>query len=432
MNRNFNTGSFVIDGLAGQRKLSGEIKVSGAKNAAIKVMVASIIFDGPICLEGIPEIEDVNRISELLSAAGIDVNKTGNHSYTLTASDNLSEELDAEISRTTRSSIVAVAPLLAHTGRVVFSNPGGCNLGSRPIDLFIEGYEKMGASVSQEGDRFEVVAKDGKLKGANIFFRIQSHTATETFMMAAVLAEGRTVLENCALEPEVKSLADFLIKCGADIKGAGTHTIVIEGGKPLESKGVIYKTIPDRLETGSFMILGALTGEKIKITGCNAEHVRMTIETLRHAGIEIETGKDEIIVKGKELKKGLPVRTHEYPGLPTDLQAPMAVFLTQAPGESSIFEAIYEDRLGYVNELKNMGADIKLQDSHRAIIKGPTPLKATGLTAPDIRAGLAFIIAGAIAEGETIIHNAYMIDRGYENLENRLREIGLSIKRLKD
>ena len=419
--------SFKIKGFAGERKLNGSITVSGAKNAALKVMASSLLFTDFVEILNIPEIEDVKRIEEILEGLGARIESSPNKRKII-----LPKELKTDLLRgpaqATRSSIVLTGPLLARTGRASFPNPGGCSIGDRPIDLFLEGFKKMGAKISSEGETYVAIAPNG-LSAMEFFFKVQSHTGTETLMMAAILAKGKTILKNCALEPEIKSLADFLNSCGAKISGAGTSTIVIDGGKVLSSKENIYETMPDRIETGSFMVLGALAAEKITIENCVPEHVEIVTEILRTAGVKIEINKNKITVCGQKNLSAVNVRTHEYPGLPTDLQAVMAVFLTQAKGQSAVFETIYENRLGYISDLAAMGADIKIQDTHRALVNGLTPLIGKKLKAPDLRAGFAFTIAAIIAKGESVIENAYVIDRGYEHLAERLSAIGADIQR---
>ncbi|MDP2593199.1 MAG: UDP-N-acetylglucosamine 1-carboxyvinyltransferase [bacterium] len=423
-------GDFLIRGNGGIRKLQGKIAVSGAKNAAIKVMAASFLFEDEVRLRNIPEIEDLFHIAKILESVGVSADFPEKHTVLLKSQKNIGNEISNELGSKTRSSIVLTAPILARTGKVVFGNPGGCNLGERPIDLWLDGYRKMGANVKEENGLFKVEAKNGKLRGAEIFFKVQSHTATEGMMLAACLAEGKTVLKNCALEPEVKSLADFLNSCGAKIDGAGTHTITVQGTGLLSAKGKEYITIPDRIEAGSFLILGALAAKELVIEKCEPKHFEIVTEILRSVGSEVEIAADTATVRGGKPFKALPVRTHEYPGLATDLQAPMAVLLSQMEGKSSLFETIYEGRLNYLPELQKMGVGAKLKDSHRAIINGPSKLTGCETTALDIRSGMALIIAAAIAEGETFIHNAYMVDRGYDRIEERLRGIGMGIERI--
>ena len=400
---------FIVEGQGGRRTLRGTIAVKGAKNAALKALAASVLFDDSIVLQNLPDIEDVKRMQELL-AGGLPV-------------------LKKDIAERLRASIVLTGPVLARYGTVTFPFPGGCVLGERPIDLFLEGFRKLGATVDENGDLFVIT---GKLKGARIFFPSVSVTATETLLLAATIAEGETVLENAAMEPEIGALIRYLNKCGAHIQGADTPTLTIQGtgGKLLHSGGVPYVTPPDRIETGSFLILAALCGEEVKITNCEPRHVDALLVLLRRAGVNLEVGKDFITVKqGPFLLKSVSVRTHEYPGFPTDLQAPMAVFLSQCEGEATILETIFDGRFRYTDDLIRMGADITVMNPHKIWIKGPSALSRKELESPDLRGGLAYIIAAAVAEGTSTIDNAYLIDRGYEHIESRLQKLGLNIKR---
>ena len=400
---------FIVEGQGGRRTLRGTIAVKGAKNAALKALAASVLFDDSIVLQNLPDIEDVKRMQELL-AGGLPV-------------------LKKDIAERLRASIVLTGPVLARYGTVTFPFPGGCVLGERPIDLFLEGFKKLGATVDENGDLFVIT---GKLKGARIFFPSVSVTATETLLLAATIAEGETVLENAAMEPEIGALIRYLNKCGAHIQGADTPTLTIQGtgGKLLHSGGVPYVTPPDRIETGSFLILAALCGEEVKITNCEPRHVDALLVLLRRAGVNLEVGKDFITVKqGPFLLKSVSVRTHEYPGFPTDLQAPMAVFLSQCEGEATILETIFDGRFRYTDDLIRMGADITVMNPHKIWIKGPRALSRKELESPDLRGGLAYIIAAAVAEGTSTIDNAYLIDRGYEHIESRLQKLGLNIKR---
>ncbi len=404
-----NKNKFIVEGLGGRRALRGAIAVKGAKNAALKALAASVLFDDPIPMQNLPDIEDVKRMQELL-AGGLPV-------------------LKKDIAERLRASIVLTGPVLARYGTVTFPFPGGCVLGERPIDLFLDGFRAMGATVEEKDDLFII---SGKLLGAKIFFPSVSVTATETLMLAATLAEGETVLQNAAMEPEIGALIRYLNQCGAHIEGADTPTLVIQGtgGKLLHSGGVPYVTPPDRIETGSFLILAALCGEEVKITGCEPRHVDALLVLLRRAGVNLEVGKDFIEVKGKAtIYRSVSVRTHEYPGFPTDLQAPMAVFLSQCDGEATILETIFDGRFRYADDLIRMGADITVMNPHKIWIKGPRALSRKELESPDLRGGLAYLIAAAVAEGTSTIDNAYLIDRGYEHIENRLQNLGLNIKR---
>lgn len=429
---------FLISGLAGKKKLSGKVSIPGAKNATLKAMAAAILFEDEVSLSNVPMIEDVSRTADLLAELGAKVTTHGHLCHIETDGIN-STDLSSEISKRLRASIVFSGPLMARFGKVSFPHPGGCVIGERPIDLFLEGFQKMGAklSVEDEGERTRYVlrASAGKLRGAELFFRIQSVTGTETFLMAGVLAEGETVIKNAALEPEIVALADFLNSCGAKIEGAGTTTIRIRGGKLLFSRGKKFEIPPDRIDAGSFLILSALVGKDVEITNCNPAHLESLIDLLRSSGAVIHAGKNFLRVKrglGIRNKKtrAVDVKTHEYPGFPTDLQAPMVVYLTQATGESMVFETIFEGRLNYTEALSRMGADIVTMDPHRVIVKGPTALSGKELESPDLRAGLAFVIAAVIAKGDSVIHNVYNIDRGYERIEERLRKLGVSIERV--
>lgn len=426
---------FIIQGLGGQKKLSGEIKVNGSKNAVLPVMAACVLFEDNFILENVPEIEDLNRMIEIFSGLGIKVTQQSKNEYLIDSQGLNKTEINEEASKRLRASVIFTGPLLARFGELTFPHPGGCVIGVRPIDLFLEGFEKMGAKIEIKNNKYVISTQGEKLQGTNIFFKIPSVTATETFIMAGVLAEGKTILKNVAMEPEIVSLVDFLNLCGAQIVGAGTPTIEITGGTLLKAKGRKYKTIPDRIETGSFLILGALCAEKLKICDCFPQHLEVLTEMLKNSGVEIEVGEDYLMIvnNGEKQNKdfrAFNIKTHEYPGFPTDLQAPLTVYLTQVTGESLVFETIFEGRLNYTDDLKIMGADIKMWDSHRVTITGPTLLKGKELDGPDIRTGFAFIIASLVAKGESIINNVYYIDRGYAKVEERLQQIGVEIKRV--
>lgn len=424
--------SFFIKGLAGKRKLSGEIVVNGAKNACLPVMASSLLFEGGISISNVPKIEDVSRMSELLENLGAKIDSSEDQ-MNISFSKEISGDLDEEISKRMRASIFLIGPLLSRVGAVSFPHPGGCVIGERPIDLFLFGFEKMGASVEEKNGKYFLKAGRGGLKGAEIFFPFQSVGATETLMMAAVLAKGKTILKNVALEPEVVSLGKFLSSCGAKIKGLGTTTLEIEGGGLLKNNKREHKIIPDRIEAGCFLILGALSATDLLIKNCEPNHLEALIALLGSSGVNIEIGENWIRVKNDILSKsfsGFNVKTHEYPGFPTDLQAPITVFLTQANGSSVVFETLFDSRLNYTADLIKMGADITLWDAHRAMVKGPTPLKGRELDGPDIRAGLAFVIAAIVGRGNSTINNIYYIDRGYEKIEERLRKIKVNIERV--
>jgi len=424
---------FVITGLAGAKTLSGQISVGGAKNAILKVLAASVLFRDGFSVGNVPIIEDVAQMLNLLKELGGQVKALDPHRYEL-KTDLLNRfVLDPGLSKRLRASIVLTGPLLARFGEVRFPHPGGCVIGKRPIDLFLESFKKMGARIIEEGELFIIKAENSKLKGAEIFFKNQSVTATETFMMAGVLAEGETILKNCALEPEIVSLGEFLIAGGAKIAGLGTSTLEIEGGDLLSGQDQVYETIPDRIEAGSFIVLGALAAKDLTITNCRPEHLDSLINLLCSTGVEIEIGDNWVKVKNTRPEKkfsAVDIKTHEYPGFPTDLQAPMSIFLTQAAGQSFIFETIFEGRLNYLEALNRLGAKTKILDAYRAIIDGPTKLEGREIESPDLRAGLAYVLAAIIASGRSVVHNVGYIDRGHERIEDRLKIIGVKIERI--
>lgn len=406
--------TFIVEGLAGKKILKGEVQVRGAKNAALKALPASVLFEDEMTYENLPHIEDVKRMQELL--VGL---KEG-------------PVLKKEIAERLRASVVLTGPVLARYGEVTFPYPGGCVLGERPIDLFVLGFTALGADVKEEGDLFHIKARGGRLKGATIFFPFVSVTATETMMLAAVLADGVTEIHNAAMEPEIPHLAAYLNTCGAQIEGAGTSVIKITGGGLLKANGKPYVTLPDRIEAGSFIILAALAGKEVTITHCVPGHVGALLAVLRRAGVDIEIGDTYVTVRGNKPNseyKLTSVRTHEYPGFPTDLQAPMAVFMTQCMGEGTLLETIFDARFRYVDDLVRMGADITVMNPHKILVRGPRALSRKDLEGPDLRAGLAYLIAAAVATGTSTISNAYVIDRGYEKIEERLQNLGLNIKR---
>ncbi|MCF7795074.1 UDP-N-acetylglucosamine 1-carboxyvinyltransferase [Patescibacteria group bacterium] len=414
---------FIIQG---QKSLSGEIAVKGAKNSALKIIPASILSDEPIKIKNLPDIEDVGKSLDLLSSLGANIKRHNGKIDVETKNINTSI-LEPKLADKFRTSIMFVGPLLARFKEVHFPHPGGCVIGAggRPIDLFLEGFKALGAEVNVKGGFYEIKAKE--LKGNEYFFTNVSVTGTESLMMTATLAKGTTTLKNCAMEPEIKALADYLNKQGAKIKGAGSPTIIIEGVKKL-SAGT-FNIVPDRIETGSFAIMAAATKSELKITNCEPNHILSLLAIFKKIGIDYEQGKNWLKIKASKKFKPYNIKTHEYPGFPTDLQSPYTVLMTQASGFSIIHETIYDRRLLYVDMLSQMGANIIMCDPHRAVVNGPTPLHAKKLISPDIRAGIALIIAALIAKGQTEIDNIYQIDRGYEKLDERLRNLGADIVR---
>ena len=418
---------FIIKGGA---KLSGTISVNGAKNSALKILATLILSDQKCTITNFPFIEDTLCTIELLESLGAKV-KINKESKTVEVDPSgiKKTSLEDNFVRRLRSSILLAGPMLARFGEVEMPHPGGCVIGKRPIDLFLDGFEKFGAKIKYDDNGFKLEAKNGKLKGARIFFPQITVTGTETMMMAAVLAEGKTILQNCAMEPEIPVLAEYLNKCGAKITGAGTSTIIIDGVEKI-SAGEFY-VIPDRIETGTFLMMGLLTKSEIKIDKCVPEHLGSAISILQKAGAKLEIGEDYIITKPSKLK-AVSIVTHEYPGFVTDLQPPYTLLMTQAEGQCIIHESIFEGRLFFTDQLATMGANVIMCDPHRVVVSGPTPLRGKKLTSPDLRAGITLVLAGMIAEGTTTIENIYQIDRGYEKIEERLQKIGADIKRVKE
>jgi UDP-N-acetylglucosamine 1-carboxyvinyltransferase len=440
--------SFIIEGLAGRKKLRGTVTINGAKNAALKAMAAAVLFDGPIQLENVPNTDDIRTMAEILKKLGAKI-IWRDEILEIDASEIETTGIDPELAQSMRASIVLTGPMLGRFGQVSFPMPGGCVIGARPIDLFLEGYEKMGAKVVLKNNLYHIKAAGGP-RGMEMVFNKVSVGGTETLMMAAVLAKGKTILKNCAREPEIGNVAEWLNACGARIKGIGTSTIEIEGtGGNLLSAKKSFVTISDRIEAGSFLILGALCAEELTITKCRPEHLKATINILKKSGvqIEVENGKSKsnnentgtIRVRNDKAGntfKAFNMRTREYPGFPTDLQAPLVVFLTQAEGESVVLETIFEGRFKYVEDLIKMGADITVMNPREIIVKGPTPLArlpdAEELRAHDIRAGLAIVLSALVGRGKFRVNNVNLIDRGYERLEKKLQALGAKIKRVRD
>ncbi|GMU74164.1 MAG: UDP-N-acetylglucosamine 1-carboxyvinyltransferase [Candidatus Campbellbacteria bacterium] len=428
------TEAFRITGLNGEKKLSGEISVSGSKNNALPLLASSVLFAGPVSFSNVPDITDVDKMFELLRNAGAVVTREGDV-VTVDPAGVAHGEIDVAVANKLRASIILTGSLLGRTRRITFPSPGGCVIGKRPIDLFLEGYTKLGATVTENENIFTVSAD--KLSGMEFFFRLQSVTGTEALLMASALAHGTTTLKNVALEPEVTDLAEFLRDAGASIEGVGTNTLTIHGtgGIPLKNNSKEpHRVIPDRIEAGSYLVLGALCAHDLTLKGCNPSHLELPIITLQEMGVPVEVRGTDVVISNntKPNNAFLPasIRTHEYPGFPTDLQSPYTVLCTQAEGESVIEEMIFEGRLAYTADLVSMGADITVAHPHKAVVKGPAKLSGRELYTPDLRAGLAYIIAACVGKGVSLIHNIHYVDRGYENAEAKLRQIGVAIERV--
>lgn len=413
---------FIIQG---QNTLSGEIKVAGAKNAALKILAATLLSDEIWHIKNVPDIADIKIMIELLKDLGVDIEKITPHEYKIQAKNICKNELNPELVHKLRASIVMLAPLLVRCGEVKFPHPGGCMIGKRPIDIYLDNFKTAGAEVEVKNGYYHIKAK--RLRGAKFIFPWISHTATESAILQGVLAQGKTILINTACEPEVEFLANSLVKCGAKIKGQGSHYIEIEGVKKLS--GGTFEIIPDRIETGTFAILGALCGD-IKITNCKPSQLEVFWKMLARAGAKIDIRENIVYIKKSSNFNVCEVRTHEYPGFVTDLQPPFTVLMTQAHGMSLMHETIYEGRLFYTDILNKMGAKIIMCDPHRVVVFGPTKLYGAKIESPDLRAGIALLIAALIAEGKSEIQNIYQIDRGYENIEGRLKALGAKIERV--
>lgn len=412
---------FVI---RGGRPLNGEIAVGGMKNAATPLLAATLLITGPCLFRNMPRLSDVERMLDILRSLGATADWVGEHELSVDTRRADIAHIDAKLVKSMRSSILLLGPLLSRFHEVTLPEPGGCIIGNRPIDDHLNVLAGLGAEIEHEDAGYRL--KSAKLKG-NVILPVFSVTATENAIMAAVLAEGRTVIKLAAAEPHVEDLARFLNAAGARIRGAGTHTIVIEGVKRL--KGVEHAVIPDQIEAGTFAALAAVTKGTLKITGIEPEHLDMTLVQLRRAGIHYEIGRHSLEIGSQSSLRSFRLQTLPYPGLPTDLQSPFGVVATQCAGTSLIQDPMYEGRLGYVNELIKMGANAVICDPHRVLVTGPTPLYGMEIRGLDLRAGATLVIAGLVASGETILHGAEVIDRGYELLDERLRAVGADIER---
>ena len=406
----------------GKKELSGTIRISGAKNAAVAIIPAAIITDEEVTLCNVPEISDTNSLEEILSFLNVDV-KRATESMIINPKRMKNKPIPAEISDKLRASYYFMGALLTKYKYVEMCFPGGCKIGTRPINLHLDGFKKLGATVKIEGEKY--IIKADKLIGTRIYLDIASVGATINIMLAAIKAEGTTIIENAAREPEIVNVATFLNNMGAQITGAGTSVIKIHGVEKLK-KGFI-EIIPDRIEAGTYTIIGALLGNSLKITNVIPDHIDSLTSKLKQAGANLLIEEDSITCKKAEKLTGVEIKTYYYPGFPTDLQQPMSALLTQAEGKSTINETIYENRFMHVKYLNEMGADIKIKNQV-AEISGKTNLKGKEVTATDLRAGAALIVAGLIAEGKTTINQVEHILRGYEGIIEKLENVGADIK----
>jgi len=404
--------------------LQGTVRVSGAKNAVLPILAATLLSTETCVLEEVPALRDVDVICEVLSSLGADVKRLERNRVEVKAQTLDEVEAPYELVRKMRASFLVMGPLLARMGKARISMPGGCAIGTRPIDLHLKGFRALGAEITLGYGFVEATAE--KLIGAKIYLDFPSVGATENIMMAAVLAEGQTVIENAAEEPEITDLANFLNKMGADIKGAGTDTIKINGVKKL--RGAIHPVIPDRIEAGTYMIAAAITGGNVLIDNVVPDHLKPIIAKLKEANIEVIEEGNGIRVIGKNRPKAIDIKTMPYPGFPTDMQSQFMALMSVADGTSIAIETVFENRFMHVSELKRMGADIKIE-GRSAIIEGKKSLLGAPVKATDLRAGAALILCGLVADGITEISETYHIDRGYVNIEEKLRGLGANIYR---
>jgi UDP-N-acetylglucosamine 1-carboxyvinyltransferase len=416
--------SFVIHG---GRRLSGEIPVSGAKNSALPALAACLLTPETVVLERIPEVRDIRTMEALLTHAGARVAVDGNR-VTVDAADLKRPEAPYDLVKTMRASSLVLGPLVARTGRARVSMPGGCAIGARPINLHVSALEQLGAAISQDHGYVQADAPNG-LRGTTVHFDRITVTGTEDVLMAAVLAEGETVIENAAREPEVIDLAALLSKMGAGIEGAGTSTIRVKGVSKLH--GTRHEIIPDRIEAGTFLIAGAITGGDLIVRDCNPGHLHALTARMRQAGAEVmEIDATSLRVRASRRLSACDITTEEYPGFATDLQAQYMALMTNADGISFITETIFENRFMHVLELARMGANIRVE-GRQSIVAGVPRLTGAQVIASDLRASASLVLAGLVAQGETIVDRVYHIDRGYEKIVEKLKDAGASIKRVK-
>ncbi|MBI5577581.1 MAG: UDP-N-acetylglucosamine 1-carboxyvinyltransferase [Deltaproteobacteria bacterium] len=411
--------------IAGGRRLAGQVRVSGSKNAALPILFSALLADGVNRYDNVPNLRDIDSTLLLLARLGARV-ESGGPSVRIDASGLNCHEAPYDLVRKMRASVLVLGPLVARLKRARVSLPGGCAIGARPINLHLKGLASLGAEITLEHGY--VTASAERLKGAEIYFDIVTVTGTENLMMAAVLAEGTTMLRNAAREPEVVALADVLNRMGADIAGAGTPEITIRGVRAL--KPVTATIIPDRIETGTFMVAAALTGGHVTITDCEPGHVGATIDKLRQAGAEVVVSGSTITVTGRDKITSVDIKTQPYPGFPTDMQAQFMVLMSVADGLSVISETIFENRFIHVSELRRMGADIQVA-GNIATIKGMPRLSGAPVMATDLRASACLVLAGLVADNTTVVQRVYHLDRGYEDLEKKFAALGAAIKRVK-
>ncbi|MEW6542550.1 MAG: UDP-N-acetylglucosamine 1-carboxyvinyltransferase [Nitrospirota bacterium] len=411
--------------ITGGKRLDGSVRVSGAKNAALPILASTILGGGDCLLTNVPRVVDVTTMGKLLGILGASVKAEGSR-MAVNAERLHSTEAPYELVKTMRASVLVLGPLLARWGEATVSLPGGCAIGTRPVNLHLAGFAKMGAEIAIEHGYIHAKAK--RLRGARIYLDIPTVTGTENLLMAACLAEGTTVIENAAREPEIGDLASFLVKRGARIVGAGTDLITVEGVPRLSAAD--HEVVPDRIETGTFLTAGAIAGGDICVEGCRPRHLEAVLVKLREVGAEAIEGKESVRLKAPRRPRGVDVKTFAYPGFATDMQAQFMALMCVAEGTSVITETVFESRFMHVPEFRRMGADIKVEGSH-AVVNGVQKLAGAPVMASDLRASAGLIVAGLAAEGETVVSRVYHLDRGYERIEEKLGGLGADIRRVK-
>ena len=413
--------------ISGGQPLTGEIRISGAKNSALPILAATLLADEPVTIGNLPDLKDINTMKQLMGQMGVEVTANEKNSVKILATTIKELSAPYELVKTMRASILVLGPLLAHFGEAEVSLPGGCAIGSRPVDLHVRGLEAMGAQIQVE-DGYIKAKVSGRLKGAHIYLETVTVTGTENLLMAAALADGKTVIENAAQEPEIADLAHCLIAMGADIKGHGTSTIVINGVERLS--GCHYNVLPDRIETGTYLVAAAMTRGKIRVKDTCEDILEAVLLKLEEAGAHSSCGSDwiELDMKGNR-PKAVSFRTAPYPAFPTDMQAQFMAMNTVAEGTSTITETIFENRFMHVDELSRMGAHIRLE-GNTAIVEGVEKLRGAPVMATDLRASASLVIAGFAAQGETLIDRIYHVDRGYECIEEKMQQLGGRIRRV--
>ena len=416
---------FVI---RGGNPLLGTVKISGAKNSALPCMAAAILTEDEVVLENIPQVQDIETERKLLESMGAKVELgygRAQHRTSIQCAVLSDPVAKYEIVKTMRASSLVLGPLVARTGMARVAMPGGCAIGGRPIDLHIKGLEAMGATITQAHGYLE--ARANRLKGAHIVFDKITVTGTEDLLMAAAMAEGESLFENCAREPEVSDLAALLNAMGAKIEGAGTSEIRVKGVAKLH--GARHRINPDRIEAGTFLIAGAITGGDLNVDGCNPEHLGALLGKLEQSGVKLDIGKEHVRVHSGGSLRAVDITTEEYPGFPTDMQAQFMALLTQAEGPSTVTENIFENRFMHVSELNRMGANIAVS-GRSATVKGKTKLQSAAVMCSDLRASAALVLGALVADGESILDRVYHMDRGYERMEEKLRGVGAQVRRM--